>query len=57
MRNVDLGDRDRDEVFALAPDEFALRDVLAEILSDPPANDRAESGVVLVDLERHRLEV
>ena len=53
--NVDLGDRDRDDVLPLAADELALGDVLPEILPDPAANDVPEAGVVLVDLERHRL--
>ena len=50
-RDVDLRDRDRDEVLALPADELALRDVLSQVLPDPPADDAAEARVVLVDLQ------
>src|SRR6185312_8315635 len=53
-RDVDLRDRDRDQVLPLASDQLPLRDVLAEVLPDAPADDAAEPRVVLVDLQRHR---
>src|SRR5699024_10611391 len=56
-RNVDVGDRDRNEIFAFATDELALRDVLAQVLANASPDDVAKSRVVLVDLEGHREEV
>ena len=49
-RDVDLRDGDRDEVLAFAPDQLALRDVLAEVLADPPADYLSKAAVILVDL-------
>src|ERR1019366_6890406 len=54
VRDVDLRDRDRDDVFAVTTDQLALRDVLAQVLPDPAADDRAEARVILVDLQGHR---
>src|SRR5690606_30453849 len=48
-RDVDLRERDRDEILALPPDELALRDVLPEVLADLAAHDGAEAGVILID--------
>ena len=53
-RDIDLRNRDGDEVLALAPDQLALRDVLAKVLPDLAANDRAEPRVILIDLQGHR---
>jgi len=53
-RDVDLRDRDRDEILALPPHELALRDVLAEVLADLAADDGPEARVILVDFEGHR---
>jgi hypothetical protein len=49
-RDVDLRDRDADEVLALAADHVALRDVLAKPLANLAADDVAEAPVVLIDL-------
>src|SRR5579883_177997 len=57
VRDVDLRNGDRDEVLALAADELPLRDVLSQVLADLAAHDRSETGVVLIDLERHRRRV
>src|SRR6201999_3202803 len=54
-RDVDLRQRDRHLVLALAPDELALRDVLAQVLLDLPAHDVAEAAVVGVDPEGHQI--
>ena len=54
-RDIDLRDGDGDEVLALPPDELALRDVLAQVLPDLAADDRAEPRVVLIDLQGHRI--
>src|SRR5262249_53811862 len=54
-RDVDLRQRDRDLVLALAPDELAVRDVLAQVLLDLPAHDVAEAPVVGVDPQRHQI--
>ena len=43
----------RDDVLALLADHLALRDVLAQVLLDLPADDLLEARVVLVDLQRH----
>src|SRR5690606_12989396 len=52
-RNVDLRDRDGDDVLALSPQHLPLRDVLAKVLADPASNDLAKSRMVPIDLQRH----
>jgi hypothetical protein len=52
-RDVDLRDRNRHHVLALAAEHFALRDVAAQVLPDLAAYDAAEPRVILIDLQRH----
>ena len=47
--HLDLRQRDRDEILALAPDELAVGDVLAQVLLDLAAHDVAEARVVAID--------
>jgi hypothetical protein len=53
--DVDLRERNRDDVLALPADELALRDVFAQVLADLATDDGAEARMVLVDLQRHGL--
>jgi hypothetical protein len=53
VRDVDGGQRDRDRVLALLRDHLALRDVLAQVLFDLPADDLTEPAVVEIDLLAH----
>src|SRR6188768_1747497 len=41
-RDVDLRDWNRDQILALAPEHFALRNVAAQVLANLAANDVAE---------------
>ena len=50
MRNLDIGNRNRHRPLPLATDHLPVRDVLSQILLDPPADDIAEPGVILLDL-------
>src|SRR4029078_3576981 len=52
-RPVDLRKRNRNQILPLAPDQLALRDVLAQVLLDLPANDVAEAAMVWIDSQRH----
>jgi hypothetical protein len=52
-RDVDLRDRDRDDVFALLADQLALADVAAQVLADATTDDVLEASVVLIHSERH----
>ncbi|GMU38669.1 MAG: hypothetical protein AMXMBFR22_28600 [Phycisphaerae bacterium] len=40
-------------MLALAPDKFAAREELAQILADASADDLAKTAVIFVDLEQH----
>src|SRR5580704_3765667 len=51
--DVDLRQGDGDQVLALAADQLALRDVLAQVLLDLAAHDVAEAAVVGIDPQRH----
>jgi hypothetical protein len=51
--DLDLRQRDRDEVPPLAADELALRHVLPEVLLDRAAHDLLEPLHVAVDLPEH----
>jgi len=51
--DIDLRDRNRNEILPLSTDHLPLRNVFAQVLPDTPADDVAESGMILVDLERH----
>src|SRR5665213_1329527 len=51
--DVDLRQRDRDQILALSTDELALRDVLAQVLLDLAAHDVAETAVIGIDPQRH----
>src|SRR5262249_30979008 len=53
-RDLDLGERDGDDVLALAADQLALGQVLPEFLLDDAAHDLAEPLDVPVDLAKHR---
>ena len=55
LRDVDVGNWNRDDVFPLAAEQLASGDVLAQILPNPTANDVAEPGMILVDAQRHPL--
>ena len=50
-RNVDLRDRNRHDIFAFASNEFALRNVLAQILPNPAPYDLAKTPVVLINFQ------
>ena len=56
-RDVDLRDRDGDDVFALLTEKLALGDVLLEVLTDLAADDVAEPGMILIDLQAHLVSV
>src|SRR5262249_27388157 len=54
-RNLDLRQRDRDDVLALPPDQLALGQVLAKCLLDLAADNLIEALDVAVDaMEHHR---
>ena len=50
---LQVGDRDRDEVLALAPDQLLMAQVFAQLLADPAAHDLAEA--VEVGLYSHAI--
>jgi hypothetical protein len=52
-RDLDLGQRDRHQVAALAADQLALGHVLPEVLLDRAAHDLLEPLHVAVDLPQH----
>ena len=52
-RDLDLRERDGDDVAALAPDQLALGEVLAEVLLDHAAHDLPEALHVPLDLPEH----
>jgi hypothetical protein len=52
-RNVDLRQRNGDQILALAPDQLAVGDVLAQVLLDLAAHDVAEPPVVGIDPQGH----
>ena len=52
-RNVDLRDRDGDELFALFAEQLALGDKAPQVLPDFAANDLLEARVVLVNPQGH----
>jgi hypothetical protein len=52
-RDLDLGEGNGDDVFALAADELALGQVLAEFLLDHATDDLAEALHVAIDLAQH----
>src|SRR5205807_10479524 len=51
--NLDLRQRDADEVAALLPDQLAAADVLAEVALHFAADDPAEALMIAVDLLAH----
>src|SRR5690606_28342277 len=57
-RDVDVWHRDRDPILAFASDHVSPRDIAAQVLSNPTANDLTEAAMVLVDTrdERHGRE-
>src|SRR5262249_53453795 len=57
VRDLDLGERDADEVLPLPADHLAAVDVLPEILLDLPADDLLEPVRVLLDFADHEMEL
>src|SRR5262245_50287114 len=55
IRHFDLRNGDADEVFSLLAEQFALRDVLLQVLFDLAPHDLTESEVILFDIENHCL--
>ena len=53
MRDLDVGDRDADDLASLAADHLAVRDVLAQVLAHLPAHDPFEALEVAVDAAGH----
>ena len=53
--HFDLRDRNADEVLSLLADQFALRDVLLQVLLDLAADDLPEPQIILFDVENHDL--
>jgi hypothetical protein len=53
-RDLDLRQRDRDDVLALPPDQLALCEVLAEVLPDDAPHDLLEALHVALDLAQHQ---
>lgn len=51
--NINVGDRNRDEILALFADELTVGNVFAKTLANSPAYDVSKSGMVAIDLERH----
>ncbi len=54
VRHVELRHRNADQIAALAADHLAVRDVLAQILADPAADDLAEAALIAFDFHDHR---
>src|SRR5690606_17891450 len=52
-RHINMRDRDRNGVFALAADHLTVRDVIFQTLADPTADDIAESIMIAIDLKAH----
>src|SRR3972149_221303 len=52
-RQLHLGDREARQVFPRAADQFAVGDVLAQVLLDLAAHDLPEAAGVLFDGEYH----
>src|SRR5262245_60772112 len=53
--HFDLGDRDADKIFSLLTDQFALRNILLQVLLDLAPYDLPETEIILFNIENHLL--
>ena len=53
-RQLDLRNRDADEVLPLLADHFAVGDVLLQILLDAASDDLPEPKMILFDVKNHK---
>src|SRR5436190_823893 len=53
VRQLDLRDRNADEILPLLADQLSLRNVSLQVLLDLAADDLPESKIILLDVENH----
>src|SRR5437667_1075073 len=53
VRQLDLRDRNADEILPLLTDQLSLRNVSLQVLLDLAADDLPESKIILLDVEDH----
>ena len=55
MRHIELGNGNADSISPTSADHFAVRNVFAQILANPTANDLLEAALVTFDVHCHEV--